>query len=33
LLFHDDQLSAEPPQTNPTAAYFSGPGLVAMREN
>jgi len=33
LLFHDDQLRSEPPSTNPTAAYFSGPGLVAMREN
>lgn len=33
LLFYDDTLVPEPPATNPTATYFSGPGLVSMRED
>lgn len=31
LLFYDDTLMEEPPSSNPTASYFSGPGLVSMR--
>ncbi|MFZ6028749.1 MAG: hypothetical protein ACOYYS_13620 [Chloroflexota bacterium] len=33
LIFYDDTLAVEPPETNPTATYFSGPGLVTMRED
>jgi len=31
LLFYDDTLEEEGPASNPTASYFSGPGLVSMR--
>lgn len=33
LLFRRDDLVARPPTDNPSAMYFSGPGLVAMRED
>lgn len=33
LLFYDDSVPVSYPADNPTAAYFSGPGLVTMREN
>jgi hypothetical protein len=33
LVFYDDTLAVEPPSTNPTATYFSGPGLVSVRED
>ena len=33
LIFYDDALAVDPPSTNPTATYFSGPGLVTMRED
>lgn len=33
LIWRDDALPEEPPETNPTAMYFNGPGLVTMREN
>jgi hypothetical protein len=33
MLYYDSTLPAEPPSTNPTAMYFSGPGIVGMREN
>ena len=33
LLFYDDSLNAALPSTNPTARYFSGPGLVSMRSD
>ncbi len=33
LIFYDDGLAIDLPASNPTAAYFSGPGLVSMRED
>ncbi|MBN1773827.1 MAG: hypothetical protein JXB32_21380 [Deltaproteobacteria bacterium] len=33
LLWYDDGLAEEPPETNPTATYFAGPGLVALRDD
>ncbi|HQB59150.1 MAG TPA: hypothetical protein PK260_00020 [Candidatus Moranbacteria bacterium] len=33
LIFYDDGLEENPPSTNPTAAYFNGPGLVSMRSD
>ncbi len=31
LIYYDDTLGEDPPSTNSTAKYFSGPGLVSMR--
>ncbi len=33
LIYRDDEAPESPPSDNPTAVYFSGPGLVSMREN
>ncbi|MDY6904663.1 MAG: hypothetical protein SWH61_08250 [Thermodesulfobacteriota bacterium] len=33
LCYYDDDLEISPPSANPTAMYFSGPGLVTMRED
>jgi len=33
LLFYDDTLGELGPSDNPTAIYFSGPGLVSMRQD
>lgn len=33
LMYFDDSLTPEPPQSNPTAYYASGPGLVSMRSD
>ncbi|MBN1674700.1 MAG: hypothetical protein JXR37_26890 [Kiritimatiellae bacterium] len=33
LLFYDDSLAIAPPASQPTSRYFSGPGLVPMREH
>jgi len=33
LIYREDQAPESPPSENPTAAYFSGPGLVSMRED
>ncbi len=33
LLFYDDELGEVGPSDNPTAMYFSGPGLVSMRQD
>jgi hypothetical protein len=33
LIYFDDQLSSSPPKENPTAMYFSGPGIVTMRSS
>jgi hypothetical protein len=33
LLWYDDAVAEEPPETNPTATYFAGPGIVALRDD
>ena len=33
LLFHDADITPEGPEDDPTAMYFSGPGLVSMRSD
>lgn len=33
LIYDVDDLDADPPSSNPTATYFSGPGLVSMRQD
>ena len=33
LCFYDDSIPIYLPSSNPTARYFSGPGIVSMREN